>query len=452
MLQPLMLLLLTSWTVWVTAPGRVRAFSAENFNIQTAQTSGLAVPHSSAQLAQAPLGESAGVPILQAGSSGAEVGALQRRLSSAGYYNGPIDSAYGEATATAVRQFQQANGLPVTGSVDLATWDRLQAAQPETSPNSESSSPLATEAIANPSPAATSAPQANDSRTPLLWWLGSMIGVLAIAGVLFYILRRSELASADSGEVEVEADGTSERVSNSNGLSQPVPSNGNQPGLPLKSARSDSRSPASLTSAKSKSARETGANSQSQPTPRAQANAAATPSEGAIQNLDVSKTTRLSKVNIVDELIKDLDSPDPSKRRKAIWELGQRGHSQAVQPLVNLMIDSDSKQRSLILAALSEIGIRTLKPMNRALGISLQDQNPEVRKNAIRDLTRIYDQVGQISQLLRHAADDPDQEVRDTAHWALGQLERIRATAPSLPNNNTSRLQEAPPPSNNFPE
>jgi peptidoglycan hydrolase-like protein with peptidoglycan-binding domain len=451
MLQPLMLLLLTSWTVWVTAPGRVRAFSVEDFKIQAAQTGGLAVPHSSAQLAQAPLGESAGAPILQTGSSGAEVGALQRRLSSAGYYNGPVDSAYGEATAAAVRQFQQANGLPVTGNVDLATWDRLQAAQPETSPTSESSSPLITEAPATPSPAATSAPQADDSRTPLLWWLGSMIGVLAIAGVLFYVLRRSELASADPG-VEVEADGTSEHLGTSNGLAQPMPSNGNQPGVPLKPARSNSRSPASLTSAKSKLARETGATSQSQPTPRPQANAAAVPSEGTIQNLDVSKTTRLSKVNIVDELIKDLDSPDPSKRRKAIWELGQRGHSQAVQPLVNLMIDSDSKQRSLILAALSEIGIRTLKPMNRALGISLQDQNPEVRKNAIRDLTRIYDQVGQISQLLRHAADDPDQEVRDTAHWALGQLERIRATAPSLPNNNTSRLQEAPPPSNNFPE
>ncbi|HEY9807182.1 MAG TPA: HEAT repeat domain-containing protein, partial [Candidatus Obscuribacterales bacterium] len=149
------------------------------------------------------------------------------------------------------------------------------------------------------------------------------------------------------------------------------------------------------------------------------------------QELPVRETTKLAKINIVEELIKDLRSPDPAKRRKAIWELGQRGDTQAVQPLVDLMIDSDSKQRSLILASLSEIGVRTLKPMNRALAISLQDENPEVRKNAIRDVTRIYDLVGHISQLLRHATEDPDPEVQETARWALTQVNRIRTIANS---------------------
>jgi hypothetical protein len=162
----------------------------------------------------------------------------------------------------------------------------------------------------------------------------------------------------------------------------------------------------------------------------------------------VGETTRLSKINIVDELSKELRNPDPAKRQKAIWELGQRGDTRSVQPLVDLMVDSDSRQRSLILAALSEIGTRTLKPLSRALAISLQDDNPEVRKNAIRDLTRVYDLVSQISQLLQHATEDPDNEVRETANWALSQLNRIRAVPGS---NNLPMLQDAVSPPENLP-
>ncbi|MEP0918548.1 HEAT repeat domain-containing protein [Leptolyngbya sp. DQ-M1] len=157
----------------------------------------------------------------------------------------------------------------------------------------------------------------------------------------------------------------------------------------------------------------------------------------AVSSLAIEETTRLAKINIVDELIQDLRSPDPAKRRKVIWELGQRGDTRAVQPLVDLLVESDSKQRSLVLSALSEIGTRTLKPMTRALAVSLQDENAEVRKNAIRDLTRVFDMVSQMSHLLHQATEDSDQEVQDTAKWALGQLNRIRSTpseAPTLKN------------------
>ena len=140
----------------------------------------------------------------------------------------------------------------------------------------------------------------------------------------------------------------------------------------------------------------------------------------------VSDTMRLAKIDIVSELIQDLQSPDPSKRRQAIWDLGQKGDSRAVLPMVDLMRDSDSSQRSLILAAVSEIGIKTLKPVNRALMLSLQDRSSDVRKNGIRDVTRIYDLVRQVSQLLQHAATDSDQEVQETAIWALTQLNQIR--------------------------
>jgi len=161
----------------------------------------------------------------------------------------------------------------------------------------------------------------------------------------------------------------------------------------------------------------------------------------------IEETTRLAKVNIVDELIQDLRASDPVKRRKVIWELGQRGDTRAVQPLVDLLIDSDSKQRSLILSALSEIGTRTLKPMTRALAISLQDENSEVRKNAIRDLTRVYDMVSQISNLLHKATEDSDQDVQETAKWALGQLNRIRST----PSNNLPALKNSVSPPESLP-
>jgi hypothetical protein len=138
------------------------------------------------------------------------------------------------------------------------------------------------------------------------------------------------------------------------------------------------------------------------------------------------ETQRLAKGNFVDDLIKDLQNCDPTQRRRAIWDLSQRGDTRAVQPLVDLMIDSDSKQRSMILSALSEIGTRTLKPMSRALAISLQDESPDVRKNAIRDLTRVYDLMAQISQMVHQATEDSDSEVRETAQWALKQMNRFR--------------------------
>ncbi|HIK32052.1 MAG TPA: HEAT repeat domain-containing protein [Oscillatoriales cyanobacterium M59_W2019_021] len=153
------------------------------------------------------------------------------------------------------------------------------------------------------------------------------------------------------------------------------------------------------------------------------------PPTSADEDPEVQNTTPLRRIGIVETLIRDLHSRDPVKRRQAIWELGQCGDSRAIQPLVDLTLDSDSAQRSLILAALSEIGVRTLKPMNRALAVSLQDENPEVRKNAIRDLTRVYDLMGQVAQLLNHASADGDREVSETARWAMGKLDRLHTLA-----------------------
>jgi hypothetical protein len=125
--------------------------------------------------------------------------------------------------------------------------------------------------------------------------------------------------------------------------------------------------------------------------------------------------------------VQELASGDGAVRRHAIWELGQRGHSNAIQPLVDGLLQADSQEKSLILAALAEISSRSLKPMHRALALGLQDPSPEVRKNAIRDLSRVYDTVVQLSHMLAHASQDPDPEVQETAQWALSQLNRIPA-------------------------
>ncbi|PSB53786.1 HEAT repeat domain-containing protein [filamentous cyanobacterium Phorm 6] len=143
------------------------------------------------------------------------------------------------------------------------------------------------------------------------------------------------------------------------------------------------------------------------------------------KEISVPETNDIPKLDIIEALIEDLQHLNPTQRRKAIWKLGQQGDSRAVEPLLYLLANSDSKQYSLILASLSEIGIRTLKPMNNAWSISLQNENPEVRKNAIRDLTRVYELVNQISHLLHRATDDPDAEVKETARWAINQLNRI---------------------------
>jgi hypothetical protein len=260
------------------------------------------------------------------------------------------------------------------------------------------------------------------SRFPIKWVLLGLgaVAVIAVAGGLFYLLVRSGHSDED---LEPES------------LSEPASPDESENASPQET---DANSATHLQHSESNGSRDSAL---SVVPPKKEEKPPAPPPPDA---LAVRETTRLAKIDIIDELIKELNSRDPATRRKAIWDLGQRGDSRAVQPLVNVMIDSDSKQRGLILAALSEIGTRTLTPLSRALAISLQDDSPEVRKNAIRDLTRIYDSLAQISQLLRLAADDSDPEVRETARWAFGQLERIR-TPPSAENRPNLPKSDKPP-------
>jgi len=334
------------------------------------------------------------LPDLAPGSEGQFVTQLQTMLQELDYYDAAIDGQYGASTAEAVAEFQQAVGITAEGRVNAETWERLISAQATDSPEATS---VSTEASPATDPPAEAEPaEATDtSNGGLTWWILSFLVVLGVAGGLFYFLRMEKLEAK-------------------------------RPTSSLRGGLADQ--PPTLDSTR--------------PYQNGSGNRDLVRSEvvsGHMEDAsDMEGTSRLSKIDIVQELVRDLHSPDPSKRRKAIWELGQRGDSQSLQPLVDMMIDADSSQRNLILAAISEIGVRSLKPVNRALLISLQDNSPDVRKNAIRDLTRIYDQVAQVSHLLRHAAEDGDDEVRETARWALGQLNRIKTLTDSLPDSNSN--------------
>ena len=84
---------------------------------------------------------------LKNGSSGADVKKMQERLKELGYLKGSADGDFGDATETAVKNFQANNGLSVDGKAGSATLSKLY---------SSSARRAATTTVANtPRPTAT---------------------------------------------------------------------------------------------------------------------------------------------------------------------------------------------------------------------------------------------------------------------------------------------------------
>ncbi len=353
-------------------------------------------------------------PTLEIGDRGAPVIELQKQLTQLGYYDDLADGTYDENTAMAVSEFQNAEGMTANGIAGEETRTRLQAVVAESAQSS--TNPSNTKLTSN--------------RQNVLWFLSGIVTTAAIIGgsiLLEKKMRRN--AAADTPNAASNEEEPSSPQSSVNGASvenRGAESQGHTNGRAYSQAQlaTSSDSEHHLTSEKPNSD----------------------------ETIPLEKTTRLAKIDIVSELIQDLQGNNPQKRRKAIWKLAQQGDSRAIQPLVDSLIDCDTQQHGLILEALAQISSKTLKPMNRALAISLQDDNAEVRKNAIRDLTRIYEIVAQTTQILCHAADDPNREVQETAKWAIGQLSQIRtnATLESLPPSQSTRnlsagkLEDAP--------
>ena len=68
------------------------------------------------------------LPLLEYGSSGDSVEALQMLLNCNGYSCGTVDGDFGQKTTTAVKQFQRANGLTQDGIVGANTWTAILGA------------------------------------------------------------------------------------------------------------------------------------------------------------------------------------------------------------------------------------------------------------------------------------------------------------------------------------
>jgi N-acetylmuramoyl-L-alanine amidase len=69
------------------------------------------------------------LPTLSAGSAGASVYELDRRLDELHYALGQVDGYFGSDDVDAVTAFQKLHGLPRTGAVDARFWIELQRAQ-----------------------------------------------------------------------------------------------------------------------------------------------------------------------------------------------------------------------------------------------------------------------------------------------------------------------------------
>ena len=74
------------------------------------------------------------------GSRGNEVKTIQEKLKRWGYYNGNIDGIYGSQTVSAVKRFQQKNGLSVDGIAGTKTLNAMGINSSSSSGSSSSNS------------------------------------------------------------------------------------------------------------------------------------------------------------------------------------------------------------------------------------------------------------------------------------------------------------------------
>lgn len=155
---------------------------------------------------------------------------------------------------------------------------------------------------------------------------------------------------------------------------------------------------------------------------------------------EIAMTSDTTEIDLVCELIKDLQQSDLQLRRKAIAKLSQAGDYRGIDPLISIMYQADSEDKSLILDAITQIVNRSFKPINNALFSSLEDEDSEIRKNAIHDLTALYECISQITKcLILQTLKDSDQEVQQTAKWALEQCNLVSFS--STPDRDRDQLK-----------
>jgi peptidoglycan hydrolase-like protein with peptidoglycan-binding domain len=429
---------------------------------------------------------------LQLGDTDPRVLEIQRLLALSGYYEGEPTGIFDISTDLAVSRFQESHNLEANGIVDGVTWERLKLLDSASS-GSETDNPSAAPAIEEPKDTSSRPEAGSGSFSKLMLWLSLLIVTIGVVGMVFYWLLRlfeGDKPEADTGDFDEFTPEISEFAidplggelaqqaaeqaaaeqadhDHSGMISPPIvpthlPSDAKRPEAntadpshsppPLPSPTPDPPAPKISPAQSAPAPVPTPIPVQTPPPaiaapspppspptqdvsismaslPLATPATAATSLSTVVADASLSSEIVTAKVSITERLLQDLHHPEPSQRKKAIWELGRRGDSRAIQPLVNLMLQSDSQQRSLILAVLAEINTRSLEPMQQALALSFQDDSPEVRKNALRDLTRIFDSMAQMGYFISSSVYDRDPSVRETAKWAMAQLERIRTSA-----------------------
>jgi hypothetical protein len=114
----------------ISVNGRyIRGYAAPKYDAEPNAPAAPAMPSAPAApttpVAPAPTTVTITLDILEKGSKGEQVKAVQRMLYCLGYKigsNNPIDGSFGSMTDAAVRTFQKNRGIPQTGKVDAATW------------------------------------------------------------------------------------------------------------------------------------------------------------------------------------------------------------------------------------------------------------------------------------------------------------------------------------------
>ncbi|MBE5796266.1 MAG: hypothetical protein E7327_02685 [Clostridiales bacterium] len=95
--------------------------------------------------------------VLKVGADGAEVKKLQTRLKELGYYKGSVDGDFGTGTETAVKNFQQQNGLSADGVAGTRTLDKLYSSSAKRAPTIVTPKPTPRK-TATPTPRVTAVP------------------------------------------------------------------------------------------------------------------------------------------------------------------------------------------------------------------------------------------------------------------------------------------------------
>lgn len=125
----------------------------------------------------------------QQGASGEPVRQLQRVLAHLGHDPGAIDGQFGPQTTAAVRAFQTAEALPVTGAWDQPTWTRAQQLVADSGGGVSWGMPIAT--VDGPVRFTTTAPASGPA--------GDVLGLCTAAGGIIHYRGRIDVHDTPSG-------------------------------------------------------------------------------------------------------------------------------------------------------------------------------------------------------------------------------------------------------------